>query len=250
MMGGTLNVSAVLLSLLLYSEAPEERVREVAAREPVHYIVGVDRSASRSQQEMRDMRRFMERLAAQLDFGDALSIVQVFQSRIDRVIEFRDSIPLPQVTSQPLRREIALRDALRQSFAQAGRKFTDTTGMKAIQTTDILGFLRRASDYSRGGGGRKVIVIVLSDMLHSTPRLSFERTADIPNSMWIAAQHRDRMLSSLDGACIVAVGAEEGSPRAVRVRDFWSAYFQTTGGVLKDRNYRAYLEPRDMDCVK
>lgn len=222
--------------------------RAVLAQAPVHYIVGVDRSASRSAQQMKDMQVFARALAARLNYGDAISMVQIFQARSDQVIEFRDTIPLLRVPGQPVRREVLTLNALRDAYGRQARRLTDTVGMRVVTTTDILGFLRRASSYARSGDGRRVVVVVLSDMLQSVPGLDFERAGEVPGTSWIETQRRDGLLPNLTGVCVAAVGVEEGTARSVRVRDFWMRYAKESGAILKAGNYRLFMTPQDIDC--
>lgn len=221
---------------------------KACAQRPVHYIVGIDRSASRTPQQMKDMQNFVSGLVKGLSYGDALSMVQVFRARSDEVVEFRDSIPALSVPGRPVRREELTLNALRDSFGRQARRLTDTVGMKSVTTTDIVGFLRRASGYAQASSNRRVVIVVLSDMLQSVPGMDFERINSIPTDTWIAGQMRDGLLPRLSGACVVAVGAEEGTPRAVRVRDFWAGYTKAAGATLKPENYRTYMESADIHC--
>ena len=215
-------------------------------RRAVHYVVGFDRSASRTPQQMRDMDDFMRRLAPSFDYGDAIDYVMMFQSGTDEVVERRDSMPAPKDPARPVKKDELIRTTMRNEFARRSARFTDSSGVRP-QSTDILGFLRRAGSYLRSDARRRAVIIILSDMLHSMPGLDFERGA-VPNAAWFASQQRAGMLPKLTGVCIVAVGAAEGTPLAARVRQFWMQYATHTGAVLKPEHYQRYLEPSAMDC--
>ncbi|MBA3919990.1 MAG: hypothetical protein C0516_15605 [Gemmatimonas sp.] len=197
---------------------------------------------------MKDMQSFVLGLVSRLSYGDAISIVQVFEAKSDQVVEFRDSIPNLRTTGRPVRREKLMLLALRDSFAKRAKRLTDTTGMKAVVTTDILGFLRRASNYGRTRGNRKVVIVVLSDMLQSVPNLDFERDGVVPTAGWIESQRKSGLVPMLSGACMVAVGVDEGTVRATQVKRFWLDYARAAGGDLRSENYRMVMEASEIQC--
>jgi len=94
----------------LHAQAP------VTLRGLTRYPVGEDRSASRTPQQMKDLRVFLGHLTGALDFGDELSLVEVRQHDSDAIREFRDSLPRAEVPQRPTRRELGMREALRQTF--------------------------------------------------------------------------------------------------------------------------------------
>jgi len=219
------------------------------AQGPRRWIVGVDRSASRTTQQMTDMRKFVQEIGERLTFGDHIVLVQMFQSNTDLVRQVRDSTPPlknpPTVTARETRQLDALRRTVRMRFAVS---YTDTVGQQLITSTDILGFLRRASDYARSGTRIPSVVVLLSDMLHSTPDLDMERRGGIKDAAWIERQRSSGLIPDLRGVCIVAVGAEVTTPRGVSAQRFWTAYFKAAGAAFSTQNYRQFMAPADISC--
>lgn len=235
-------LAAVCTCPPLHAQAP------VAPRSPTRYLVGVDRSASRTPQQMKDMRVFLEHLTGALDFGDELSVVEVLQHGSDAIREFRDSLPRAHAPQRPTRRELGMRDALRQTFRFGTLRYTDTTGMAGIRSTDIVGFLWRAAEYAQSGTQRRTVVIVLSDMVNSTPVLNFERANGVPDSLWVARRAGGGLLPNLRGVCVAAAGAALGTPKAVRLQAFWRQYFRASGATFPEANYRSVIVPTDVRC--
>ncbi len=221
------------------------------AQRATRWIVGVDRSASRTAQQMADMRQFIQELGLRLSFGDHIALVQMFQANSDLVRQVRDStLPLkypPTATARETRQLESLQRTVRQRLSVS---YTDTTGMKQVTSTDILGFLRRASDYARSGSRIPTTVVVLSDMLHSTPELDMERRGGVKNADWIEQQRRLGLIPDLRGVCIAAIGGEIATPRGVAVQKFWTAYFTAAGAQFRAENYRRFMVPSDITCSR
>jgi hypothetical protein len=233
----------IAVLLCVSSTAPAQSADYRSGR---HLIVAVDRSGSRTPQQMVDMRAFMEKLVSQADFGDQISIIEVMQDGSSRAREFRDSVPALLVDGQPTRRESLIRDALLRSYRGQARKFVDTAGVHAIRSTDLFATLRRVSNYT--SAGRRQYLILLSDMLQSTKGRSFDSAADVPDEKWMAAQQRAGMVPHLTGVCMAAVGVDDGTPRAARVKAFWMRYAKAAGASLHEKNYRASMDDAHIDC--
>ncbi len=213
------------------------------------WIVGVDRSASRTAQQMADMRQFIQGLGERLTFGDHIALVQMFQANTDLVRQVRDStLPLrnPSTPTARERRQLeSLQRTVRQRLAVS---YTDTTGQKQVTSTDILGFLRRASDYARSGSRIPTTVVLLSDMLHSTSDLDMERRGGVKDAAWIEQQRKMGLIPDLRGICIAAVGGETSTPRGVSVQKFWIGYFRAAGAQFRVENYRQFMVASDISC--
>ena len=221
----------------------------VEAQTPRRWIVGVDRSASREPQQMADMRQFLQQLGEMLSYGDRVVLVQMFTSDQGLIREVRDStLPLRNTapTAQEARRLDAVRRSLKMRFAVS---YTDTVGQKLITSTDILGFLRRASAYARSGTRMPTTIVLLSDMLHSTRDLNMEMNGGVKGAAWVERQRTMGLIPDLQGVCIAAVGAGDSRPRDRSVRAFWTAYFKAAGARFDDRNYRPFMAPSDVDCA-
>jgi len=238
----------ICFALILLSLSPSQASSAPEpSRTPQHFIVLVDRSGSRSVQQLADMRIVLQRLVYQLSWGDQLRILEVMQSDRDRIREFARTMPTPESPGSPSRRDAIVSGNSKRALMRFGSIVSDTAGVREVRWTDLLATLRRAGDYVRGNPQQPTIII-LSDMLHSTPELQFERIERIPAPSWLAVQKELGLLPSFGGVCIMALGVETGSTRAVRARRFWESYFQTTGASLHRDDYRAALVSGPIEC--
>ncbi|MBA3852996.1 MAG: hypothetical protein C0503_01195 [Gemmatimonas sp.] len=213
-----------------------------------HYIIGVDRSGSRTAQQLADMRQFLDALLQQASYGDRVEIVEVLQSPLDNVRQFRDSIPALRSGQAPSNREERRKRAVQSAFRSAAQVFTDTAGISRIRHTDIFAFLTRVSDYIEPASGRETLLILLSDMIHDTPELNLSRSNAIPGATWIRQRADAGLVPSLRGACFVAVGVDVGTPRAARLKQFWFDYMRTAGAIVVDGNYRGTMSAANLRC--
>lgn len=241
--------AAALACVLTLSVTPAlAQTPQAASRAPRHIIIGIDRSGSRTAQQFADMRVFIESLAEGLDFGERLTVTEIPQTPFESVKEFMDSIPSLRRPPTISQREQRFREALRSSLKSAGAHFTDSTGARSIVSTDILTFLRRVADYSSRAPKHRTIIVLLSDMIHDTPTLRLTRVGSVPDDDWIAQQAAEGLIPSLRDVCIVAVGVDAGSPRAVRVKRFWTSYLKAAGAVLEENHYRGSMHPQAITC--
>lgn len=215
---------------------------------PRHFIIGVDRSGSRTAQQLADMRQFLDVLLQQASFGDRVEIIEVLQSPLDNVRQFRDSIPSLRPGRSATAREERQKRAVQTAFRSAAQVFTDTAGVSLIRHTDIFAFLTRVSDYIEPDGNREPVLILLSDMIHDTPDLNFTRTASIPSAAWIRRRASAGLLPSFKGACFVAVGVDVGTPRAARLKQFWFEFMRTAGAIVVEDNYRGTMSAANIQC--
>ena len=85
-------------------------------------------------------------------------------------------------------------------------------------------------------------------MLQSTSAFEFEGGRRMPAEGWVSAQARQGLLPSLDGACVVVVGADPTTPHGQRVRAFWGEYFDAAGARLDPGNYRVRAPTDPVRC--
>ena len=218
------------------------------AQSGTRWIVGIDRSASRTPQQMKDARQFVTTLVPTLTYGDEFTIMETFRANTDSVRQWRGAIPSLAVPGSPRPKERRTLETFVSAARLVTRPYTDTTGQRLIQSTDIIGSIWRAADYARSGASKRTVLILLSDMLNSTPSLEMERRSGVPAQSWIDRQRAQGLLPDLSGVCVVAVGGEAGTPRGVAVQRFWTAYFMASGAKLDARNYRTYMQPGDISC--
>jgi hypothetical protein len=80
-------------------------------------------------------------------------------------------------------------------------------------------------------------------MLQSTPGLRFESVAGIPGNEWIARQKQEGLVPQLDGVCVAVIGADASTPHGVRLRQFWTDYFEAAGVTISPAGYRYDVTP-------
>lgn len=213
------------------------------------YVVGIDISGSRSPTQLRDGQKLINELINGMTYGDRLVLIQTYQAGKDSTGQWVDSIPSLHDVKTVTGRD---RDRLADFHAIAGAMasvFFDVNRQRRAPTTDLFYTLGRAADYMRAAGGRQSTVVLMSDMLQSTPEIDMERPGGVPGSAWIADRAKDGRLPDLTGACIVIAGAEVATAGAVRVRRFWEEYFRSTGAQLPAENYRTLIsDPSEVRC--
>lgn len=212
------------------------------------WMVGIDRSASRKPQQMRDMRVFIAALVESLSFDDEITLIETFRTNSDSVREWRGNVPQLRRPPTVFTRERLELQTFKDFARMKATSMTDTAGMRKVTSTDIFGLLRRTSDYARSGARKNTVLVLLSDMLNSTSQLDMERRNGIPNAAWIEKQRINGLLPDLRGVCVVAVGAEVGTAQGVALKTFWMRYLEASGARVNADNYRSYLLPRDIRC--
>ena len=211
--------------------APATQSREVVAV--------VDFSGSQTTHAVREARAYLEKVVEGLSYGDRFVLLEMYRTGSrDSVGKFVQDMPQPirpgAITSYD-RREL---DAAKRGVLNALPIFFDPRFVGSVATTDILTTLHIASEYLRDAGARKKELVLLSDMYQSTPALEFESARRMPGDGWIASQEAGGLLPSLDGACVVVIGADPTTAEGQRVRVFWTDYFEAAGAELDPGNYR------------
>jgi hypothetical protein len=212
-------------------------------------VVVVDRSGSRTPQQMADMRAAMDAIARATCPGDELSFVVVMADGSDQIDKWTLALPAPRRPDRMSPRELREFSALRVAASARAKYYATSLKVVTQGSTDLLRTLGRVAEMV--GDGRKVPVrlYVLSDMLNYSSELKMERLQDIPDNRWIAARQKEGRLPRLAGACVAVGGAETATRRGVRVREFWRAYFTAVGATLAD--YReAENVPTNLSCSR
>jgi len=217
--------------------APEAGPRKPATQ----YVVGIDISGSRTVTQLKEAERLLEQLIGRMSYGDRIVLVETYQTNSDAAEQWDDSVP-------PLRRPGTASGSERNRLAEFHERattmagtFFDTTKSKTVKSTDLLMMLARAADYATASGGRKTTLLVLSDMLNSTPEVNMERVSNVPTSPWIAARKAEQRLPDLRGVCVFIAGADVTTRRGAKVRAFWSEYLSAAGAELASGGYRNML---------
>jgi hypothetical protein len=136
--------------------------------------------------------------------------------------------------------------AARSRLANAFRERAKDLRPESRQT-DVAGALMVASDLFRALSGRRNILVVFSDMRSDTPALDLEHARIVSTAFAMQKAGKERLLTDLHGVEVYALGVD-GAGKDMRywqtLRDFWAAYFQRTGAILK--MYSVLRDPPDL----
>jgi hypothetical protein len=205
------------------------------------FIVGIDLSASRSVEALRDSRRLLDNLVeSRLHNGDELILLEMYGSSDTGDHQWIDSVPrarTPGVVTPTDRRRL---DDFKAVAHQVVGAMFDPNRVRKIDNTDVFGTISRAADYANGAQGRRKTLILLSDMENSTDEMRMEKS-DVPSTQWIALRRNAKRLPDMHGVCVLVAGAASNTLREAAIRDFWVKYFDAAGTVLTESNYRAFV---------
>lgn len=220
-----------------------------ADRAPRTTVAVVDFSGSQTSFSVRESREYLEKVVANLGYGDRLVLLEMYRSGPrDSVGSFVQDMPAPvrpgAVTSYD-RRQL---EAARRGAMSALPVFFDAEMVRSVPTTDLLTTMHIAAEHLRDAGGREKEMIILSDMFQSTPRFEFQGARRMPPARWIAQQERANLLPSLEGTCVLVIGADHTTAEGRRVRTFWEEFFETTGATLDAGNYRLRAPQDVVEC--
>ena len=213
------------------------------------FIVGIDLSASRSVEALRDSRRLLDDLIeSRLRNGDQLVLLEMYGTSDTGDHQWIDSVPrarTPGVVSPTDKRR--LEDFKVVAHQVVGAMF-DPKRARRIDNTDVFATISRAADYAKGARGRRPMLILLSDMENSTPELRMERSG-VPSGDWISARQSANRLPDMRGVCVLVAGAASTTQREATIRDFWVRYFGAAGTTLGAANYRAFVpDAMELGC--
>jgi hypothetical protein len=214
---------------------------KVAPPSTNQFIVGIDLSASRSVEALRDSRRLLDNLVERLHNGDELVLLEMYGSSDTGDHQWIDSVPrarTPGVVTPSDKRRL---DDFKAVAHQVVGAMFDPYRVRRIDNTDVFGTINRASDYAKAAHDRRPTLILLSDMENSTAEMRMERDGEIPSRQWIEVRQSANRLPDLRGICVVVAGAGSKTQREAAIRDFWVRYFAAAGGTLTVDNYRAFV---------
>jgi hypothetical protein len=213
------------------------------------FIVGVDISGSRSDTQLKESQQLLNKLVMRMRNGDKLVLVETYQSGTDAAQQWADTIPRPRNAAKPSARDRNKLASFQRRASPIASSFFDPARAKQIKNTDLLGTLARAADYARAANGRRTTVLLLSDMLQTTPEVNMVHPGGIPGADWIATRKADGRLPDLSNVCVVIAGADVTSDQGARVRAFWQKYFAATNATLPAAGYRNMIsDPAELRC--
>jgi len=213
-----------------------------AAPQTAQFIVGIDLSASRSVEALRDSRRLLDDLVeSRLHNGDELVLLEMYGSSDTGDHQWIDSIPrarTPGVISTADKRRL---DDFKAVAHQVVGAMFDPNRARRIDNTDVFATISRAADYAKGSHDRRSTLILLSDMENSTDEMRMEKSGGIPSPEWIEVRRTANRLPDMRGVCVLVAGAASTTQREATIRDFWVRYLAAAGTTLAATNYRAFV---------
>jgi len=206
------------------------------------FIVGIDLSASRSVEALRDSRRLLDDLVeSRLHNGDELVLLEMYGSSDTGDHQWIDSVPrarTPGVLTPTDRRRL---DDFKAVAHQIVGAMFDPNRVRRIDNTDVFATISRAADYAKAARDRRPTLILLSDMENSTGEMRMERSGGIPSPEWIEVRRTANRLPDMHGVCVLVAGAASKTQREAMIRDFWVRYLAAAGTTLAATNYRAFV---------
>jgi hypothetical protein len=213
-----------------------------AAPQTAQFIVGIDLSASRSVEALRDSRRLLDDLVeSRLHNGDELVLLEMYGSSDTGDHQWIDSVPrarTPGAVSTADKRRL---DDFKAVAHQVVGAMFDPNRARRIDNTDVFATISRAADYAKGSHDRRSTLILLSDMENSTDEMRMEKSGGIPSPEWIEVRRTANRLPDMRGVCVLVAGAASTTQREATIRDFWVRYLAAAGTTLAATNYRAFV---------
>jgi hypothetical protein len=202
------------------------------------YVVGIDISGSRTPSQLQEEQAVVEGLMGRMTFGDRIILVETYRTGIDSAGQWQDSIPARRFTGALRARERADLEEFHSAAPRVAATFFDAEKSKRVMSTDLFRTLWRAADYAKSANGRRTTLVLLSDMLQSTPEVNMEAPGGVPSDAWIEERKVQGRLPDLSDVCVFVVGAETASKHGSRVRGFWQKYFTAAGARISTAGYR------------
>ncbi|MGH8435066.1 MAG: hypothetical protein ACRERX_11410 [Pseudomonas sp.] len=221
------------------SAEPQGRSRQL--------LVLVDRSASQSDVTRSEHLAYLRTLITRLDYGDEAILLRVNQKgpREEDYQPFIVEIP----AERKLGRESSLDRDKKSGVIEGALSALEVLYADSIpaRNTDLFSTFHVASELVQDAGNKERVIVVLSDMLQSAQGVEMDRLRRMPSPTWLRDQQHAGTLPSLQGACVMVVGADDSEHGGVVVRDFWIAYFGAAGATLTADSYRLRppITPRD-----
>jgi hypothetical protein len=234
-LGGKQSHAALLLTAVLGCASVDGSALPHQSRS---YIVGVDISGSRTPTELAESKQLLNRLIDNLEVGDRLTLVEMYQGGKLPARQWSDSTRAPRTPGKVGPSELRRLDDFKAIARMQAQILFDTTRAKEIRNTDIFGTLVRAADYSRPSPNTRRTLLLLSDMINETADVTMTTRSEIPTDAWIKHLSAAQRIPQLRDVCVVVAGADVSCARGAAIRDFWEKYFEAAGTHLDPDNYR------------
>ena len=212
-------------------------------------VAVVDFSASQTSHAVNEARKYLEDVVNALGYGDRFVLLEMYRTGSrDSVGRFVQDMPKPLRAGDATSYDRRQLEAARRGVLNALPIFFDPSLVRSVPTTDLFTTLHIAAEHLGDAADRQKQLLILSDMLQSTSQFEFAGARRLPDSGWIAAQQRNRLLPSLEDACVIVIGADHTTGAGQRVRSFWESYFEAAGARLDESHYRLRAPTDALDC--
>lgn len=216
------------------------------------YLILIDRSESVNKPEMRHLySRNLRTVLQSVGHGDVLVLGWITdRSAGELQLPVNESFPAfcPE-TDNPLLvapfrakadsglkgRLSVISDSVAQLLASSQRPVMHTAIVESLELAQRV--------FASYDAGRKVLVL-MSDMEEDSEKLNFakERLGGARNDSILRQLHNASRMPDLRGVRVYVLGATTGSrPRDRGIRDFWTAFFKSSGADLRPADYGAAL---------
>jgi hypothetical protein len=194
-------------------------------------ILAADISPSQSREVLQGHADLAAALVTRLSFGDRLVVLQVRDKGVTAAHKGRSlTAPVAKNARKVLSSDRRQLQAFHKTAVQMTKEVIDPAKSKALANTDLLATLQIAGQYVQDGG-RKPVIVIMSDMLQTVGDYNFEREAP-PGPDWIASQKKAGLIPDLRGACVLVVGADVTTARALQIRKFWEGYLRAANALV------------------
>jgi hypothetical protein len=218
----------------------ESRTTTAADAVPEQAVVAVDLSGSQTPARIAESRKALDEVIGNLGYGDRIVLIQVHQleAQEEGARRWSETLPRPAADQPANSLDAERAERVRDAARAVATEFFEADGAGRIPTTDLFATLHIAAEYARAAPDRRTTLVLLSDMLQSAHGVEMSQAGGVPSAAWIEAQERAGVLPSLDGVCVVVIGADVTSAHGVAVRDFWRAYLAAAGAEMRQEDFR------------
>ncbi|MGH7638189.1 MAG: hypothetical protein ACREOK_11110 [Gemmatimonadaceae bacterium] len=231
-----LRVGLLLLAAAGCRDADADAPNATGLMAPLLTTVLIDRSGSRTPNEIAGDRQLLREIIEELGFGERIVVLQVHHAgRSDGARRWMSEMPMPVRQNAPTPVD---RQSLTRTRSAAALAATELFDSMRPNRTDLIATLFDASDIIRGSQGARARIIMLSDMMQSTPEMDMEKGGVSSIDDWLRERKRQGLLPDLARACVVVIGGDRSTESGVRAFRFWQDYFAAAGAELKSSNYR------------
>lgn len=208
-------------------------------RVPDLLVFVFDRSTSVKTHELEHARDLTRERIGRLEHGDRIVAIELLRHSLDEEPRrWSQRVPDRQYPDLRVRRDSVAEARFIQDAREYIRQFSDPDDRDHIDGTDILSTLHLVAAELQAYPDYRPTLVLYSDMLQANREMNMEGLIRMPPENWVRTRASAGLLPDLSGLCVVVVGARNDTRASQIVLDFWREYFEVTGAILKEWNYR------------